>query len=123
MKRKLSHGFSVKALSEQMDIAYNYVDKLIRKINVHASGPKGDEMVKWYNFFTFDLIGDLACREAFGSLNDSMLCLFGVSLLLGNVKAIAWRSVSRWLPVFDKLGVWTSPKSVMKMRIGHTEYS
>ncbi|PUU73918.1 cytochrome P450 [Tuber borchii] len=122
MKRKLSHGFSVKALSEQEDIVHNYLDKFIRQINVYAAGPKGDEMVKWYNFFTFDLIGDLAFGEPFGSLNDAKPH-FWVSLLLGNVKAIAWRSVSRWFPVFDKLGVWTAPKSVMKMRDEHMEYS
>jgi len=84
MKRKLSHGFSVKALSEQEDIVNDYLDKLIRQINVYATGPKGDEMVKWYNFFTFDVIGDLAFGESFGSLNDGMLCLFGVGLVGGS---------------------------------------
>ena len=81
MKRKLSHGFSVKALSEQEGIVHDYVNKLIKQINVHAAGPGGDEMVKWYNFFTFDLIGDLAFGESFGSLNDGMLYLFGVGLV------------------------------------------
>ena len=83
MKRKLSHGFSVKALSEQEGIVHKYVNKLIKQINVHAAGPKGDEMVKWYNFFTFDLIGDLAFGEPFGSLNDGMLCLLVVGLVGG----------------------------------------
>jgi len=83
MKRKLSHGFSAKALSEQEDIVHSYLDKFIRQMNVHAAGPKGDEMVKWYNFFTFDVIGDLAFGESFGSLNDGMLCLFGVEVVGG----------------------------------------
>ena len=83
MKRKLSHGLSAKGLSEQEAIVQHYVDKFIRQINVHATGLKGDEMVKWYNFFTFDLIGDLAFGEPFGSLNDGMLCLLGVELLGG----------------------------------------
>ncbi|RPB00818.1 cytochrome P450 [Choiromyces venosus 120613-1] len=121
MKRKLSHGFSVKALQEQEDIVQNYVDKLIRQINVYATRPEGDEMVKWYNFFTFDLIGDLAFGESFGSLNDGIF--FPSGLILGNIRAIAWRSVARWFPVFDKLGVWTVPKRVMEMRIKHSEYS
>jgi len=78
MKRKLSNGFSVKALSEQEDIVHYYLDKLIGQINAHGTGPEGDEMVKWYNFFTFDLIGDLAFGESFGSLNDGMLSPFGI---------------------------------------------
>ncbi|CUS11625.1 unnamed protein product [Tuber aestivum] len=124
MKRKLSHGFSAKALLEQEDIVQGYVDKLIGQINVHGTRPEGDEMVKWYNFFTFDLIGDLAFGQSFGSLNDGMSKPhFWVSLLLGNVRAIAWRSVARWFPVFEKLGVWTVPKRVMEMRIKHSEYS
>jgi len=83
MKRKLSHGFSVKALSEQEDIVHNYLDKLIRQINAYGTGPEGDEMVKWYNFFTFDLIGDLAFGESFGSLNDGMFCPLGMVLVGG----------------------------------------
>ncbi|CAZ82371.1 unnamed protein product [Tuber melanosporum] len=122
MKLKLSHGFSAKALLEQEDIVQGYVDKLIGQINVYATGPQGDEMVKWYNFFTFDLIGDLAFGQSFGSLNDAKPH-FWVSLLLGNVREIAWWSVSRWFPLFENLGVWNPPKSAMEMRIKHSEYS
>ncbi|KAG0133146.1 cytochrome P450 [Tuber indicum] len=112
MKRKLSHGFSAKALLEQEDIVQGYVDKLTGQINVYATGPEGDEMVKWHNFFTFDLIGDLAFGESFGSLNDAKPHLW-VSLLLGNVRAIAWWSVARWFPLFE---------NAMEMRIKHSEY-
>ncbi|KAG0633323.1 putative cytochrome P450 [Tuber brumale] len=115
-------GFSAKALLEQEDIVQGYVDKLIGQINVYATGPEGDEMVKWYNFFTFDLIGDLAFGESFASLNDAKPH-FWVSLLLGNIKAVAWWSVARWFHLFQILGVWTAPKSAMEMRINHSEYS
>lgn len=70
MRRNLSHGFSAKALAEQEALVHDYVDKFVRQINVYATGEGGADMVNWYNFATFDIIGDLAFGEAFGSLND-----------------------------------------------------
>lgn len=51
MRKLLSHAFSTKALSEQEEIVHEYVDLLIKQININAVGkPKGEEMVKWYNY-------------------------------------------------------------------------
>lgn len=73
MRRLLSHGFSAKALAEQESIVQEYIDKFISQVNVYATGPEGQEMVKWYNFTTFDIIGDLAFGDPFGSLSDGGL--------------------------------------------------
>lgn len=63
---------------EQEDIVQGYVDMLIKQISVHATGKEGEEMVKWYNFTTFDIIGDLAFGDPFGSLNDGMVSFWWV---------------------------------------------
>lgn len=70
MRRTLSHGFSAKALAEQEDLVQLYVDKLISQLNIHATGKEGVNIVKWYNFTTFDIIGDLAFGEPFGCLDE-----------------------------------------------------
>lgn len=72
MRRTLSHGFSAKALTEQEDLVQEYVDKLISQINIHATGEKGTNMVQWYNFTTFDIIGDLAFGDPFGCLDEGL---------------------------------------------------
>jgi cytochrome P450 len=76
MRKLLSHGFSQKALMEQEDIVHEYVDLLIKQIQTHATNkPQGEEMVKWYNYITFDIIGDLAFGDPFGSLKSGMFIL------------------------------------------------
>ncbi|KAF3395109.1 Isotrichodermin C-15 hydroxylase, partial [Talaromyces pinophilus] len=73
MRRLLSHAFSEKALRSQEDTVEHYIGKLIAKLKGLAeSGPEGEvvDMVRWYNFVTFDLIGDLAFGEPFGCLDS-----------------------------------------------------
>lgn len=55
---------------------HEYVDLLIKQIQTHATDkPEGEEMVKWYNYITFDIIGDLAFGDPFGSLKSGMFIL------------------------------------------------
>ncbi|KAI5810728.1 cytochrome P450 [Pyronema omphalodes] len=69
MRKMLSNAFSAKALSEQEETIQSYVDTLVKQVGKHATGkPNGEEMVKWYNWATFDIIGDLAFGDPFGCL-------------------------------------------------------
>ena len=47
-----------------------YVDLLIQRLRTHATSSAIVDMNKWYNFTTFDLIGDLAFGEPFGCLQS-----------------------------------------------------
>lgn len=68
-RRALAHAFSLKALMEQEDILQGYVSKFIASLK--AMGDRGEmfNLVNWYNFTTFDIIGDLAFGEPFGCLD------------------------------------------------------
>ncbi|CAG9938600.1 unnamed protein product [Clonostachys rosea f. rosea IK726] len=68
MRRLISHAFSEKALRGQESIMKKYVDLLISKTRENAKNGKTIDIVAWYNFTTFDLIGDLAFGEPFGCL-------------------------------------------------------
>ena len=70
MRRLLTHAFSSKALKEQEQILHIYADMLIEKLADMMRGTQHaiDDMTRWYNFTTFDLIGDLAFGESFGCL-------------------------------------------------------
>uniref|UniRef100_A0A8H7N3W4 Cytochrome P450 n=1 Tax=Bionectria ochroleuca TaxID=29856 RepID=A0A8H7N3W4_BIOOC len=70
IRRHLSHAFSEKALRGQESIMQEYVNLLIRKLSDEVERGAAVDMVKWYNFTTFDLIGDLAFGEPFGSLES-----------------------------------------------------
>lgn len=71
IRRQLSHAFSDKALREQEDLIMGYIILLIDKLSDSAASGAKVDMVKWYDFTTFDIIGDLAFGESFCSLKDS----------------------------------------------------
>jgi hypothetical protein len=49
LRRLLSHGFSERALREQVDIIQDYVDLLIARMRAESEKEPRSDMVKWYN--------------------------------------------------------------------------
>ena len=71
-RRLLAHGFSEKAIREQEPLLLQYINLLIRGLHEKAEdGPQ--DMVAWYNWATFYLIGDLTFKESFDCLEKSVL--------------------------------------------------
>ena len=72
MRRLLSHAFSEAALQEQEPLITSYFDLLIHKLHEQIAGPADGvvDIVRWYNFTTFDLIGDLCFGESFHALEN-----------------------------------------------------
>jgi cytochrome P450 len=67
-RRAMLPAFSNKALDQQEPVIQVYVDLLIEKLRQVASEGHQTNMVQWYTFTTFDLIGDLAFGEPFDGL-------------------------------------------------------
>lgn len=64
LRRQLAHGFSDRSMREQQPIIKKYIDQLIRRLHENcAGGEKAVNLMAWYNFTTFDVIGDLAFGE------------------------------------------------------------
>lgn len=56
MRRVLAHAFSEKAMREQEPLIQGYVNLLMKSL--HKAAEKGPlNMVSWYEFVTFDIIG------------------------------------------------------------------
>lgn len=70
-RRQLAHTFSESALAAQEPLLHYYVDLFIRRLAENASGSRPIAMMTWLNYLTFDVIGDLALGESFGSLSRS----------------------------------------------------
>ncbi len=60
MRRVLDHAFSIKALKEQNPVVLGFADELIRGLHDQITGPSNGkvDLVKWYNWMSFDLIGE-----------------------------------------------------------------
>ncbi|KAL8916172.1 MAG: hypothetical protein Q9172_006419 [Xanthocarpia lactea] len=74
-RRIVSHAFSERALKSQEDILKQYTDLLITKLKEQVEETEKSSITldisKWYNYTTFDTIGDLLFNDPFHSLENS----------------------------------------------------
>ena len=68
-RKLLAHAFSDKALREQEQLLQSYINLLISKLREESdAGNDIVDVVKWYNYTTFDIIADLSFGESFHNL-------------------------------------------------------
>jgi cytochrome P450 len=72
-RRLFAHALSEKALRAQEPLIRHYVDLLVEGLDkqVKSSNHGVVDMVKWYNYTTFDIMGDLSFGESFHCLEES----------------------------------------------------
>jgi cytochrome P450 len=63
LRRCLAHGFSDRSMREQQPLIKKYIDLLITRLRERAKPGNKVDMAAWYNWTTFDVIGDLAFGE------------------------------------------------------------
>ena len=99
----------------------SYFDQLILKLKERDGSPQ--DMVAWFNFITFDIIGDLTLGESFGCLKESALHPW-VALLCQYLKAPIFVNITLRFPWASKvLSSWIVPKSFKEGRRKHVEYT
>lgn len=70
MKRSLAAAFSNKALGDQESIIHDSVDRFLERIQNLGSSSKGINLTEWYGMVAFDILGEMAFGESFGSIQD-----------------------------------------------------
>ncbi|KAL1890958.1 hypothetical protein Sste5346_007955 [Sporothrix stenoceras] len=126
-RKALSYGFSKKALWEQESLIQHFIDLLMVRLHGFAEKPnEGFDIVKWYNFMTFDVIGDLSFGESFGCLERGDFH-FWIHLIFDAVKAGAIEQASRR---FAAPGSWLQRRiqkacqgGLSKQRADHLSFS
>ncbi|KAF7933513.1 uncharacterized protein EAE98_003222 [Botrytis deweyae] len=85
MRRTLAHAFSDVALREQESLMTTYFEQLIEKLQEKIDGSAASyiDLRDWYNFFTFDIIGDLCLGEAFGTSKSGSYHYWIEQILVG----------------------------------------
>ncbi|KAL4977328.1 cytochrome P450 [Aspergillus desertorum] len=130
VRKALSYAFSERALRDQERFVSGYVDLLIQKLRELAAaaggGARGSakvDLVEWYNFTTFDIIGDLAIGQSFNCLASSTyhewVHGFMSTIKLGAfVRAMAMCTHS----AFPQLLRLLAPQSLKEARRKHLEF-
>lgn len=73
MRWLLSHAFLDKALRAQESLIQSYVNTLIEKIKgvAHERAHGKADISLWFNYLTFDVMGDIFFSVSFDSLKNS----------------------------------------------------
>ncbi|KAK6205928.1 hypothetical protein LQW54_008120 [Pestalotiopsis sp. IQ-011] len=74
MRRAAGVGFSDRVLREMESLIQNSISLLIRRLREECGPPKYTDMIDisaWYNFTTFDLIGNLVMGESYQCLENA----------------------------------------------------
>lgn len=69
LRKQLNHAFSDASMYEQEPIVKQYIDLLCQRLGEQAAKGEPFDIVKWLNFTTFDIIGDLMFADSFHSLD------------------------------------------------------
>ncbi|KAL2255906.1 hypothetical protein VTK26DRAFT_2501 [Humicola hyalothermophila] len=121
LRRTMAHGFSDRSMREQQPLIKGYIDLLIRRLREHGQeGKTPVDMAAWYNFTTFDVIGDLAFGESFGCLENSSYHPWVKAIFEVARAGTVFQTVANW-PVLMKLLLALIPSKFMEERKKHDE--
>ncbi|KAI1076269.1 cytochrome P450 [Whalleya microplaca] len=119
LRRQLAHGFSEKSLRGQEPIIKHYIDLLIRRLQDGCgAGEKALNLVAWYNYTTFDIIGDLAFGEPFGCLDSSDYHPW-VRMIFEVARVGTLLQTANFFPFLKKILFAMAPKSAVEQRENH----
>lgn len=113
LRRLMSHGFSDKSLREQEPIIKKYIDLLISRLHQNSSGPL--DIMSWYNYTTFDVIGDLAFGEPFGCLDNSDYHPW-IRMIFDSARLGAILQVGSFFPLLRKFLIYVLSSEAMRRR-------
>ena len=130
VRRLISYAFSTKALEEQQPTITSYVDLLIQRLKENATEPQN--MVAWYTWTTFDIVGDFIFGESFNGLQDQRWHPWVATLNEGLETAIIFNVVRRYISQslvmkfiprkkreeFDQLAVYVKEKVAARLQRG-----
>lgn len=118
MRRLLAHAFSEKALRGQEGIMKQYIDVLVARLPEKAQKGEVVDMVKWYNFTTFDLIGDLAFGDSFKCLDSGGYHPW-VAMIFDNFKQFTFLHALKRLPSLLFVKDVIMPKKIAQSTVHH----
>ncbi|KAH6620595.1 cytochrome P450 [Boeremia exigua] len=121
-RRLMAHAFSDAAIKEQETLVTKYVDMLFDHLRKHAAQQTPSDMVKWYNFTTFDIIGDLVFGEPFECLASSNYHSW-VAMIFGSIKAGSGMLAFKRMPLLGAAQSLTVSKENVRMLAEHKAMS
>ncbi|GME33397.1 Short-chain dehydrogenase/reductase SDR, partial [Neofusicoccum parvum] len=123
IRRNLSHAFSEKALVAQDSLIRSHVELLVEKLRDAAGNSSSVDMVRMFNFTTFDIMADLTFGESLGLLEKTEYIPW-VASIVSAVKAIGiiW-GIQSAMPLLMPLVKRTVLRRMAEGTMKHAQFS
>ncbi|KAF7923180.1 uncharacterized protein EAE98_007885 [Botrytis deweyae] len=124
----MSNSFTDEALRTQHPLIESHADMLISKIREAAEKPENStrgariNITDWLNFFTMDIIGDLAFGAPFGCLEKGEYHHW-VRTLFSYLKGMSIAAAPRFYPTMEFLFQKLIPKRIVEEQRQHSAYA
>ncbi|KAL8687092.1 MAG: hypothetical protein Q9224_005255 [Gallowayella concinna] len=125
-RRILNPAFSERALREQEDILKHYTDLLVTKLKEQVQQTEKStvtlDITRWYNYTTFDTIGDLLFNDPFHSLENSADHPWVTAVFRGTKYGVLLNSIQH-LPPLDTVVDFLMPRSLKEAAGRHFKWT
>lgn len=123
VRKALSYAFSEKALRDQEPYVKTNVDLLLERLREKSAGGAAVDLVTWYHFTTFDVVGSLAIAQSFDCLKAGKYHEW-VNGFWNTLKLGAFvRAMSMSMPpISTQLLRYIAPKKLRDARQRHLDY-
>jgi cytochrome P450 len=115
-------AFSDRALREQEPIFKTYTQALIDIMAESAATSEPIDLVKAYNWTTFDIVGHLTFGEPFGCLRERAYHSW-VAMIFDNIKSGSLLQAAKYYPLLSKALMLMIPKKLLKKRADHEAFT
>ncbi|PWY66106.1 cytochrome P450 [Aspergillus heteromorphus CBS 117.55] len=111
-RKLLAHGFSARALKAQESIIHQYSDLFLAQVKKLGT-QEGLNMREWFNFLSFDIIGELAFAESFGAV-ESAKSHFWIDTIHDAGILVTLFEIGRRLPLLWPFILFSLPTGIKK---------
>jgi cytochrome P450 len=120
-RKAMDSAFTEKAVRMQEPVVQKHVSLFIDQLEkISSANPNGAvvDIVRWFCFVTFDLMGDLGFGESFGCLETGETHPW-IAMIFASLRAATLRVSLKFYPSLSWLLGLCIPKSVMQKQIQH----
>ncbi|KAI2733067.1 hypothetical protein CBS147332_82 [Penicillium roqueforti] len=120
-RKLLSHGFSARALKTQESIIHDYTNLFVSQLKKHGT-ENALNMREWFNYLSFDIIGELAFAEPFGAVKSAK-SHFWIDTIHDAGILVCLFEIGRRLPLLWPVLLFALPANIKKKFDLFLEYS
>ncbi|KAL7933465.1 cytochrome P450 [Trichoderma chlorosporum] len=121
-RKSMANGFSQQAMVDQQSLISVYIDNLFEKFREFSSMGETFDVLAWFHYATFDIMGDLAFGESFDCVQNSTFHPW-ITLIIQSSMNMALMASFRRMGFLSNILVALTPKSLLTKLAEHNKLS